>query len=1000
MKNTLTYFIFFIVILLTSFPGKILSQDLIDTRGNDFWLAFLPNFHNYENDPISNYTDSLYIFIVATDTCSGLIEYKDINGKSYSKNFIITDPKNIYSFSLPYLNFELRGFNRSGTIQTNNNYQCEKIAPQAFHITSTADITIYAHEQAVTTSESMTCLPTDALGTDYIVLTYNSDGNEGFGSIDGQSTPSQFLVVATEDSTQVIIVPKVATRVNGTKTQTINLNKGDVYLVQAQITNTNLNGDLTGSRVTSNKPISLIAGHQRTRLPINGNVTSRDCLLEQLPPLSAWGRNAIVIPFAQSKQIFSSGNDIFRILSGSDNNDITIDGIPILTLSQGSIFEMELTEPHYIEGTGPILVAQYKKSSQSGVSGQNGISDPLMMIMPPIEQYGNFYRIANIQSYEPGSNNKFDPVYSEHYVGIIIPDSVTKLIKIDGNFIGANFFKKVPNSNFSYCFLQVTQGTHELIAPTGFGLTVYGYGYANSYGYYGGMNLVKYDFTPPKILASSNCYTITGIVTDSSATDTRVTELDFPATNLINVDIQQNNSFPTGLAYFTASLHNHYLDGSFQIKAMDSAGLSTSLNYDIPGFTINYQGFRENTTPFQVIDTVPSGTEVCFDIPIENYGKFQHTLYQIYLKSTNQTDTLLSLIPITLNSGDVQTIKVCKTFADTGTYNFELIIEDSCEARTITNFQILSFKDNKPPTIQVKKDPCNQTFDVEINETLKSDSGIELFKIEAEENGKIDIQDQNTKYIRFHFTVNDPREDAYYKFIVVDSMGNSKEYEEFIPGFTLSFITSSINPQDSNKLDFGSRMIGARHQDTILLTNYGKYTIVLDKAYMFNNTIFSIPQSQFPFTIEPQQTKPLVVIYKPVDAKIDKDLDTVRFNFNCLDKFIYLEGAATVFDVTQNSKCNVPLKFTTDSIPTSLEASLKSSIIEGIVEINFKSDENTNLVISLYDQFGILRDELFNGTLPKGTAIKVFNLNNLVSSVYFIKVSTNFGTGVFKIIKL
>jgi hypothetical protein len=92
---SMAYFIIFIVILLTSFPGKILSQDLIDTRGNDFWLAFLPNFHNYENDPISNYTDSLYIFIVATDTCSGLIEYKDINGKSYSKNFIITDQKNI-----------------------------------------------------------------------------------------------------------------------------------------------------------------------------------------------------------------------------------------------------------------------------------------------------------------------------------------------------------------------------------------------------------------------------------------------------------------------------------------------------------------------------------------------------------------------------------------------------------------------------------------------------------------------------------------------------------------------------------------------------------------------------------------------------------------------------------------------------------------------------------------------------------------------------------------
>lgn len=777
------------------------------------------------------------------------------------------------------------------------------------------------------------------------------------------------------------------------------MNKGDVYLVQANITNANLNGDLTGSRISSNKPIALIAGHQRTRLPIDQNVSSRDCLLEQLPPLNAWGRNTIVIPFAQSKFIYSSGTDIFRILSGSDNNDIKIDNIPVATLAQGEIFEMALTEPHYIEGTGPILVAEYKKSSQQSGTN-NGISDPLMMIMPPIEQYGNFYRIANIQSYEPGSSNSFTPVYSEHYVGIIIPDSIASTIKIDGNFIGSNYFKKVPNTNFSYCFLQVTQGTHELIAPTGFGLNVYGYGYANSYGYYGGMNLVKYDFTPPKIYASANCYSISGIVTDSSSTDTKVLSLDFPITDLNNIEIQQNNSFPTGLAYFSASLINHYLDGSFHVKATDSAGLSTALTYDIPGFTINYQGLKENIVPFQVIDTIPSSSQFCFDIPIENYGKFQHTINHIYLKFANQIDTLFYLTPFTLNSGEIKTIQVCKTFADTGSYDFDLIIEDSCETRNITNFKILAFKDNKPPEIQVKKDPCNQIFDVDIQESLKSDSGIELFKIESEDNGKINIIEQNAKIIRFNFTVNDPREDAHYKFIVVDSSGNSKEYEEFIPGFTLAFNTMSTNPIDSNKLDFGSRMIGARHSDTLFLTNYGKYPIILEKADLFYNTIFSIPQSQLPFSIEPQQTKPLVVIYKPTTAQTKKDRDTLLFNFNCLNKFIFLEGSAIVFDITQNSKCNVPIKFTTDSIPTSLEASLKASIIEEIIELNFKSSENTNIVISVYDQFGTMRQELFSGILPKGTTTKTFDISNLLSNVYFIKISTIYNTGVFKIIKL
>jgi hypothetical protein len=79
---------------------------------------------------------------------------------------------------------------------------------------------------------------------------------------------------------------------------------------------------------------------------------------------------------------------------------------------------------------------------------------------------------------------------------------------------------------------------------------------------------------------------------------------------------------------------------------------------------------------------------------------------------------------------------------------------------------------------------------------------------------------------------------------------------------------------------------------------------------------------------------------------------------------------------------------------------LKASIIEEIIELNFKSSENTNIVISVYDQFGTMRQELFSGILPKGTTTKTFDISNLLSNVYFIKISTIYNTGVFKIIKL
>jgi hypothetical protein len=996
-KFTLLMFLFILFFGIT----KIYSQELINTKGKDFWIAFPPNYHNIESSPTSNYTDTLYIFIVATDTCSGTIFYKDRYSKSFNKNFIITDPKQIYSFALPYYNFELRGYNSSGVINPGQNNQCEQIAPQSFHIVSTRDVTIYAHEQAVTTSESMTCIPTDGLGTEYLVLTYNSDGSANGSVINGESTPSQFVVVATQDSTTIKINPSTPTRAKGLIPQTVQLNTGDVYLVQAQITTNNLNGDLTGTRVISDKPIALISGHQRTHLPIGEDAMSRDCLLEELPPISAWGHNAIVIPFAQSKYTYSAGSDKFRVLSASDNNIITIDGIQAVTLNQSEMYEMDLTEPHYIEGSGPILIAQYKKSSQSNSTQQRGIGDPLMMIMPPIEQYDNFYRIANIQAYEEDDyTGNLNPVYSEHYIGIIIQDSSTNKVKIDGNFINSSFFKKVPNTQYSYCFLQVQQGTHELTAPTGFGLIVYGYGWANSYGYYGGMNLVKYDYTPPKLFADSSCYTINGVASDSTATDSHLFALDFPANDLNNVNITANNVFPVGVAYFSATLSNIYLDGSFKVKAIDSVGLSNSLQYDIPGFTIAVKDFKENINPYQIIDTIPTGKEVCYNIDLENYGKFSHTLRNIYLKFQNSNDTLFTYIPLTLNNSEIRTLSICKTFADTGSYNFDLIIEDTCTSRTVANFQIYSFKDTKAPDIQMKKDPCNSVYNISITEISKTDTGIEDFVIEKEENGKIQITKQTDSVLTFTFNVIDPREDASYKFKVIDSAGNEKDYEEIIPGFTLSFQTQSINPLDSNVLNFGDKVIGTRHSDTLWVKNYGKYEITLNSIKIFQNILFSIPQSQFPFTIASAETKPLIVIYKPTSSNNITDYDTLQISMNCIDQFIYLQGTPDVFDVPGTSKCQVPLKFTTDSIPTSLEVSLKNSISNGIVQIDFNTEFNTQVSVALFDEFGTKRKELYMGVIQSGKSEKIFQIDDLQSSVYFIKINTDYGTAVFKIIKL
>lgn len=989
--NLLLFFL-----LLSIFTVK--SQDLIDTKGRDFWLAFPPNYHNIANDPVSGYTDSLYIYVVAEEPCSGVIDYTDIFGRKFSEKFQITNPAQIYTFSVPYEYFELRGFNDSGWIRQPNStdHQCEKPAPQTFNIRTDKDVTVYAHQQAITTSESMTCLPTDALGINYIVLTYNSDGATQAGLITGSSTPSQFVVIATENETEIEITPSVPTYVNKNNKQTKKLQKGEAYLVQADITQVNPRGDLTGTVVKSTKPVVLIAGHQRTKLPINGQLQSRDCLLEMLPSVNAWGRNAIVVPFAQHPSITSkSQNDLFRILAGSDNTRVSIDGEYYGTLNQGKFFELELTEPWYIEASGPILVAQYKKTAQVQ-GGDNSQSDPLMMITPPIEQYGNFYRVANIQAYERDFIGALGAVYGNHYLNIVALDKDVGQIKIDGNPIDATSFKKVPKSQYSYAILQVQQGTHELSAPSGFGLSVYGYGFANSYGYYGGMNMVKYDFTPPVVTADTSCYSITGVVTDSTLSDTRIQSIEFASTDLDNVDVNYTGTFLTPIATFNAKLIDKYRDGSFSIKATDSAGLYTYIKYEIPGFTVHQKGLKEDPNGVVVIDTIPANKEVCFTLQLENYGKFLQTINKVVLTQSGKPDNVLNINPLQIAPKSTIDFNFCYGFADPGQYDFEIFLEDSCMHRLTHQFSIYTFIDKTPPEVKIISDPCNTKFEILSTEFLKIDAGLESVEITDIINGTYSTMKTNSKENLSVFTVTDPRQDASFTITVKDSVGNVYKDTIRIPGYTLSFATSSPN---NNTINFGQKSVGYRHIDTVFITNYGNYQIKLESPAMAFNTLFSIPQSQFPLILEPKETKEVRVVYKPTKAKKQLDTDTIYFTYKCLGDNIILTGEAISYEVQADSKCQVPLKFKTDSIPLFLEATLKSNVVQSLAILQFDSDSQSETSIEVRNLLGDVVLSEKNIPIPQGYSERAIDISKLSSEVYFLKLEIDNEIIIFKILK-
>ncbi len=494
MRNKLFALIIFI------FCSGLLHGQSLTNKGKDFWLTFLPNYHNNFSDQNLRLRDSLQIYITTDVPTSGKITYRNRSGNAFSSSFSITKSGDITIFRTTAIDYELEGLNSHGTLVATG--QNEKPAPQTFHITADNDIAVFALSQAVTTSDAAMILPIQALGLKYTVVAYNSDGRLDYqNSLTGQSTPSQFAVVAVEDNTHISIRPSAATARNGLAQQTVVLQQGEAYLVQANISTSILNADLTGTEVTSDKPVAVFGGQQRATVPIErvASLYSRDMLFEQIPPMESWGTLHIISPLAPPAQQTAVGYDLYRVVAGYDNTAIFINGSQSGILRKGQFLDFPLTAPAIVRTSKPVIVAEYKKTSGDANSSSR-MGDPFMVIVPPREQYLSAYHCANIQAYFPlnGTNLPDTTVYYEHYLSIVIPTRSLNSIRVDGNTANTSQFAKVPTSysaglctDMSAGWLRVAHGAHSVIANEPFALTIYGYGMANSYGYTGGISLEK-----------------------------------------------------------------------------------------------------------------------------------------------------------------------------------------------------------------------------------------------------------------------------------------------------------------------------------------------------------------------------------------------------------------------------------------------------------------------------------------------------------------------------
>ncbi len=267
-------------------------------------------------------------------------------------------------------------------------------------------------------------------------------------------------------------------------TQTVTLNEGETYLVR-DLAGTNFRGapDVTGSIISSTKPVAVFGGNRATFIP--SDFFAADHLVEQLPPTNTWGREFVTLPLVTD----STRGDRFRFLAQADNTQVTVNGTVVATLNRGQFFEQSIVGPAHIQSSGPILVAQYAHSQNYYRTDPGGNpnfqGDPLMMIVPPFEQFLANYTVSTPVPSSILTAQRFD----RNFINIVTPAEAVGLIELGGVPISADKFAPIGTSGFSGAQIAIQLGAYQLAGPLPFGVFVYGFGSFDSYGYVGGQSL-------------------------------------------------------------------------------------------------------------------------------------------------------------------------------------------------------------------------------------------------------------------------------------------------------------------------------------------------------------------------------------------------------------------------------------------------------------------------------------------------------------------------------
>jgi len=358
------------------------------------------------------------------------------------------------------------------------NQPTETVNNNSLHITSDENIVVQFLVMPGANDDGMLLFPSDnqAFGNDYYL-------NGPAWPTDHPGIPYAYSIVSGCDSTVIEITPAKNTRNHAAGVPyNVTLNKGNAYIIGCAFRVYSMGG--TRVRVVSSsccKPINIFITYPTTYQfwpydyyisnpspnPPSHNICCADQLIEQILPTSVWDTVFPVLPFA------NNSHNVINIVSASDNNIISFDGVPSYMLNTGKQFDTIIRGPVVIRSSAPISIVQNMLSyseTQPLVpfalhKPVDSLSDPSSLWVLPIKdglREAYFKSATNIATGIP--NNPLATGYLMNKINIICKSSSVDSIVLNNVNIASRFTKFPRDTNYMYAIIEIDTIMYHLVS--------------------------------------------------------------------------------------------------------------------------------------------------------------------------------------------------------------------------------------------------------------------------------------------------------------------------------------------------------------------------------------------------------------------------------------------------------------------------------------------------------------------------------------------------------